>query len=151
MSATCSQEIAGAAASSGASTGIAGIAAFGSHTSNAERDLLRLGSRRFGQQVALFHVETVIRDPCHLAAVCSTLPMLRPHEFAANMFKNHRSRFHELFGTSHLKEFWAHVEAARENWWLEHPARPEIIRSGGEFHIPFSLFGDEGGWVKLGM
>ena len=120
------------------------LGASGSHPSNAERDLLRLAARQRGGRIELFWTECIMRHPERPIAIVEHCPLLLPHELAAQLYSRNRDRFHELFGTGNLREFWSHVVTWRQPWWLEHPARQDILRTGGEFHIPYKIFGDEG-------
>ena len=120
------------------------IGASGSHPSNAERDLLRLSAKTGGLSIPLHSVECVVLHPERLAPVMGSRPMLLPHELCAHMWNHRREEFHELFGTAGLRSFWENAMRGRHEVFLEHPIRAEIESTGGQYVIPYRLFGDEG-------
>ena len=150
--ATHGQEIAQAATEDGAE-GLSDLAAIGSNgrwKQTCQRDLFRLARRDQGVDSAsmLHWVETVGRRRGTFASECVQVPMLPPHEFAGQLWKTDEDRFHALMGTQHLRDFWSHLLKTRPAWFVAHPAFRGIERTGGVKHIPYRVFGDDGGLGK---
>ena len=75
-------------------------------------------------------------------------PMLLPGDVASWLYNYQPARFHSIFGTEHLREYWSHIIEAEPPWFQDHPAAGRIRATGGAQEIPVGLFGDEGGVGK---
>lgn len=150
--ATDGQEVAQAATEDGAEglDDLASIGSLGRWKQNCQRDLFVASRRDLGvDSASLLHwVETVGRRRGTFASECTQVPILAPHQFVGQLWTTDENRFHALMGTQHLRECWSHLLKTKPAWFVAHPAFPDIERTSGVKHIPYRLFGDDGGLGK---
>lgn len=111
---------------------------------NLERDMHRLSRKQLGLECRLFSVDVPIKQKTCDAPESGQHDLLLPHEVLGSLWRANESMFCDILGTARAEEYWTMTKAAGQHWYLQHPSRAEIESSGGRYHIPGRLFGDEG-------
>ena len=87
---------------------------------NYERDFHRYVRREMPHMSEVYECETIVKDPEH-ATRDVKLSMLLPHEVVHGLYMHNRQKFHELFSTDRLRDFWSKTIERNEGWFVRHP------------------------------
>lgn len=78
----------------------------GKHPQNNQRDMFRMHRKSLRYKLRLFYIDTTVRNSLG-RCIPQRRAMMLPHDFMVFLWHQDQAVFHSLFGTSHLKDFWA--------------------------------------------